>query len=248
MRRLKQVLYYGRLHAKQIAKEHNENQLRIFIDILRCFSKYKMWSNQYLKEQFWQLDSEKRKEVGGQYLIKGEERDAWSKTFVDTRKFLNKWTSRKWETTLKRRDKRNEAYRKFYNMGTGCVVEYNVELSRQHYLPGSIEIGNNVLLAKHCFIDYSGHVIIKDGVKLANDVIIESHHRDIDAYNDGKDINIPTELIIEENAYIGSRAIILDSCNYIGKHARIGAGAVVTKDVPDYAVVGGVPAKVIRML
>lgn len=47
---------------------------------------------------------------------------------------------------------------------------------------------------------------------------------------------------------IGSRAIILDSCNYIGLHARIGAGAVVTKDVPDYSVVVGVPARVIKYL
>lgn len=47
---------------------------------------------------------------------------------------------------------------------------------------------------------------------------------------------------------IGSRAIILASCHYIGKHARVGAGAVVTHDVPDYAVVAGVPAKVIRMM
>ena len=97
-------------------------------------------------------------------------------------------------------------------------------------------------------LDYSGHVIINNGVKIANGVIIESHHRDIDAYNHGLDINIPTELIIGENAYIGSRAIILDSCNYIGKCARIGAGAVITKDVPDYAVVGGVPAKIIRII
>lgn len=37
------------------------------------------------------------------------------------------------------------------------------------------------------------------------------------------------------------------SCHYIGKHARVGASSVVTNDVPDYAVVGGYPAKVIRI-
>ena len=83
---------------------------------------------------------------------------------------------------------------------------------------------------------------------MANGVIIETHHRDLEAYRDGHDVNIPTRLEIGEKAYLGSRAIILDSCNYIGKYARIGAGAVVTKDVPDYAVVVGVPAKVIKTL
>lgn len=68
----------------------------------------------------------------------------------------------------------------------------------------------------------------------------------LDAYKEGKDINIPTSLLIEENAYIGVNAIILATCNYIGKNARIGAGAVVVEDVPDNAVVVGVPAKVIK--
>ena len=61
-------------------------------------------------------------------------------------------------------------------------------------------------------------------------------------------IAIPTKLVISEGVIIGSRAIILPSCHYIGKNARIGAGAVVTKDIPDYAVAVGVPAQVVRVL
>lgn len=133
-------------------------------------------------------------------------------------------------------------------MGEGSIVEYGVELSRQHHLPGSIKIGNHVLLAKHVFIDYSGEVIIDDNVKIAAGVSMESHHRDLEAYQQGKDVNIPTKLHICDGAYIGTHASILDSCNYIGKHARIGAGAVVVKDIPDYAVAVGVPAKVVKVL
>lgn len=48
-------------------------------------------------------------------------------------------------------------------------------------------------------------------------------------------------------AVLDPRAIILPGCKHIGAHSIIGAGAVVTKDVPDYAIVGGNPAKVIRM-
>lgn len=62
-----------------------------------------------------------------------------------------------------------------------------------------------------------------------------------------RDIINVDKLLIEEGAVIGSKAIILNSCNYIGKYARVGAGAVVTKDVPDYATAVGVPAKVIRI-
>ncbi len=56
-----------------------------------------------------------------------------------------------------------------------------------------------------------------------------------------------TPLEIMEDVWIGSRAIILPGCKRIGAHSIIGAGAVVTHDVPDYAIVGGNPACVIRM-
>jgi maltose O-acetyltransferase len=51
--------------------------------------------------------------------------------------------------------------------------------------------------------------------------------------------------VIEDNVYIGTRAIILPGCSRIGKGAIIGAGAVVTKDVPEMTLVTGTPAQVI---
>ena len=60
--------------------------------------------------------------------------------------------------------------------------------------------------------------------------------------------NLPdTPLEIMDDVWIGARAIILPGCKRIGVHSIIGAGAVVTKDIPDYAIVGGNPAKIIRM-
>lgn len=64
----------------------------------------------------------------------------------------------------------------------------------------------------------------------------------------GSEGDLPdTPLEIYPDVWIGSRAIILPGCTRIGVHSIIGAGAVVTKDVPDYAIVGGNPSKIIRM-
>lgn len=246
-RRIRQVLHYSWQHAGELASVGgaNKSRISIYLDMLGCYMRYNMWSNQYKKEKFHTLSAEERAEKGRQYYEAGKKRDAWQREFVENRKFLIKYSNQRYELPGLR-EKRQKAYTERYNMGKNCFVEYDVELSRQHYLEGSITIGNNVLLAKHVFIDYSGEVTIEDGVKLTNGVIVLSHYRS----NIGQknSTNIPTKLTIRENAYIGSRAIIMASCHYIGKNARIGAGAIVTKDVPDNCVVGGVPAKVIRML
>ena len=251
--RIKQVAHYGWQHAGVIKDKEltggGKSRLSLFCDIYGCYLRYGMWSNQYLKERFWELDKQKRKEIGNRYREANRIKEAWVKDFFANRRFIAKWSKYAIEGSAKMREKRNAAYAKHYGINPeGLVVEHGVELSRQHHLPGTIKIGKNVHLCKNLFIDYSGEVIIEDGVVLANGVIIESHHRDLEAYNEGKDVNIPTKLLIRENAYIGSRAMILDSCNYIGKHARIGAGAVVTKDIPDYSVAVGVPAKVVKVL
>jgi maltose O-acetyltransferase len=56
-----------------------------------------------------------------------------------------------------------------------------------------------------------------------------------------------TELNIGNDVWIGARVIVLPGCKKIGNGVIIGAGSVVTKDIPDYAIVGGNPAKVLKM-
>lgn len=246
------MLKYGWLHSGQVSVSQSAgvlSHIKVFVDILYCYKHYRMWSNQYLKEDFYNKSPEERKRIGSLYLEQGIKRDEWQKDFVANRRFFAKYGDVKYEVGNYRRGKRMAAYTDRYNIGTGLCVENDVNISRQHYLDGTISIGKNVLLAKHVFIDYSGNVVIKDNVQLTNGVVIESHYHAFHSdYRKSREEILPSEIVIEEGAVIGSRAIILASCHYIGKHARIGAGAVVTKDVPDYAVAVGVPARVVRVV
>lgn len=61
----------------------------------------------------------------------------------------------------------------------------------------------------------------------------------------GQQGSLVKEVIIGDDVWIGMRSIIMPGVR-VGNGAVIGAGAVVTKDVPDYAIVGGVPAKVLK--
>ena len=249
IRRIKRIVVEAWKTSKVISVQIKRSKTAIFLDILSCYYKYRIQSNFYEKNCFFKLPENEREVKGKAYRKRYEERKAWGKEKWENRRFLYKWKDYKWELSSKRYKKRLAAYKKRYNMGDRCILSFDVHIERNHYLPGTISIGNDVNLSKHVYIDYSGELIIRSGVKIANGVVIETHHRDIEAYTkEGKDVNIPTKLLIEEDAYIGSKAIILDSCNYIGKCARIGAGAIVTKDIPDYAVAVGVPAKVVKIL
>lgn len=110
-------------------------------------------------------------------------------------------------------------------------------------------VGKNVGLGKD-FICHSRIVIIHDGLMMGESVLFQGgghSYADPDKPIGSEPDEKPTPLEICGDVWIGSRVIILPGCKRIGAHSIIGAGAVVTKDVPDYAIVGGNPAKVIRM-
>lgn len=250
MSRFIQVLKYGWKHAgeanQRCEKPSAMHRLSIFADILYCYRVYKMWSNQYLASGFDKLSGPERRRIGLEHRAAGLKRDAWQKDFRATRRFLTRYSSIRYEQA-RLRDKRRREYTRRFNAGRDLLVEYDVNISRQHYLDGTIKIGNNVLLAKHVFIDYTGNVVIEDDVQLTNGVIVETHSHPFHSdYREKRGTTVANDLLIRRGAVIGSRAIIMPGCHYIGLHARVGAGAVVTHDVPDYAVAVGVPAKVIR--
>lgn len=79
---------------------------------------------------------------------------------------------------------------------------------------------------------------------IAHQVQITTHDHGYDYRNEP----IGKALEIGKAAFIGSRSTILFNCNRIGKNAVIGTGSVVTKDVPDNAIVAGNPARVIKFV
>ena len=88
-----------------------------------------------------------------------------------------------------------------------------------------------------------GGITIEDDVQIAGNVsLLTNNHDPYDR------MILPCKpILIKKGAWIGANVVVLRGIS-IGKHAIVGAGSVVTKDVPDYAVVAGNPAKVIKML
>lgn len=244
--RIRQVTKYGWLHAGEISERNyaGKKRLSLFLDIISCYRKYGMWSNQYLKERFWNIDKEGRKEIGRRYSEENRKREEWVKDFYANRKFITKWSEFKIEKKAKKREARNEAYTKRYGAGNNIMVEHGVELSRQHHLHGIIKIGDNVLLAKDVFIDYSGEVVLSNDVKLSAGVRIESHSHEFEP-GASEYTAVPTSVIIEEGAWIGQGSLISESSKKIGRFSQVGAGSVVRSPIPPYAIVIGNPAKIV---
>lgn len=105
----------------------------------------------------------------------------------------------------------------------------------------NISIGEDTIIGEGIFLDGRAKLTIGNHVDIASQVLIYNSEHDLNA-QDFHAVNEPVK--IEDYVFIGPRAIILPGVK-IGKGAIIAAGAVVTKDVADFAIVGGVPAKVI---
>jgi maltose O-acetyltransferase len=104
-----------------------------------------------------------------------------------------------------------------------------------------IKIGEDTIIGENVVLDGRDNIDIGNHVDIASEVMIYNSEHDINS-SDFKAISAP--VTVEDYVFIGPRAIILPGVK-IGKGAIVAAGAVVTKDVPPYAIVGGVPAKII---
>ena len=119
------------------------------------------------------------------------------------------------------------------------------------FTPIYINYGKHINIGKNVFINFDCTFLALGGITIEDDVLIgpkvslitENHPLNPQERNGliGKPIHI------KKNAWIGANATILPGVT-IGKSAVIAAGAVVSKDVPDNTIVGGIPAKFIKTI
>lgn len=111
---------------------------------------------------------------------------------------------------------------------------------------GDVAIGNKTIIGIGCTI--IGPVEIGNHVMLAQNIVISglNHGYELVDIPPSEQKTVTKKIIIKDNVWIGANCVITAGVT-VGKHAVIGAGSVVTKDIPDYSVSVGNPAKVVKL-
>lgn len=109
----------------------------------------------------------------------------------------------------------------------------------------NLHIGENVFFNSGCRFQDQGGIYIGDNTMIGHNVVLATINHDLNPENRGT--NLPKPIHIGRNVWIGANATVLPGVT-IGDNAVVAAGAVVTKDVEENTVVGGVPAKLLRRI
>jgi len=136
---------------------------------------------------------------------------------------------------------RNFYYRRVmkFTIGRNC----SILMHNKFDCTRNLVIGENSVINQGCRLDNRGGLSIGENVSVSEQVIILTADHNADSAGfEGRS----RPVIIEDYVWIGTRVTILPGIR-IGRGALVAAGAVVTKDVIPYAIVGGVPARVIKM-
>jgi|ERR1051326_7887180 acetyltransferase-like isoleucine patch superfamily enzyme len=143
-------------------------------------------------------------------------------------------------------------------IGKGCLISGLIATETEK---SEVLIGNNVHVGSGTVIDCVENIIIEDDVLISYQCIIQDSDNHSTRYSIRKndtadwmnngyhnwDLTPKKPVRISKGAWICARAMILKGVN-IGRGAIVAAGSVVTKDVPDWTVVAGNPARIIRVL
>lgn len=129
-----------------------------------------------------------------------------------------------------------------YRMGGMKIgIGSTIHMHTRFYDTKNITIGDDSIIGEYAVLDGRDTLNIGNHVAIASEVMIYNSKHDI---NDSDFKAVNGKVTIEDYVFIGPRTIIMPNVT-IGKGAVVSACAVVTKDVPSYAVVGGIPAQII---
>ena len=109
----------------------------------------------------------------------------------------------------------------------------------------NIRVGKNVFINHCCTFMDRGGIILEDDVLIGPKVNLITINHPLEPSKRHSTISKP--IVIKENAWIGAGATVMPGVT-IGKNSVIAAASVVTKDVPEYVVVAGIPAKVLKSI
>ncbi len=142
----------------------------------------------------------------------------------------------------------NVKFSKFINL-YGCTIGDNTKIGAFVEIQKNAAVGRNCKIQSHTFIcegvTIEDNVMVGHGVTFINDPYPRATAPDGSLQTEADWVVVPTR--VKKGASIGSGATIL--CNVtIGENAIVGAGSVVTKDVPANAIVAGNPARFIRSI
>lgn len=134
----------------------------------------------------------------------------------------------------------------YYRRVLGIAIGKQTHVSMRQFFTGyhtrcNVRIGDNCVLNREIYLDGRTGIEIGNNVNISFQCCILSLHHD---HNHPGFVSVGGLVTIQDHAWLGARAMILPGVT-IGTGAVVAAGAVVTKDVPEFAVVGGVPAKII---
>ena len=159
------------------------------------------------------------------------------------RVFLNRFFHHKGKAAIIRRSTRQDLFPfNQFHLGNQSIIE---DFATLNNAVGDLYIGHRTLIGIGCVL--IGPIVIGDDVMLAQNIVLSGLNHNY------KDVSLPIskqsytvkEISIGASSWIGANVVITAGVK-IGKHCVIAAGSVVTKDVPDYTVAAGNPAKIIK--
>ncbi len=140
-----------------------------------------------------------------------------------------------------------EEIRELFSRLTGRPVDSSFCLFPPFYTDcgKNLSVGKQVFFNSGCKMQDQGGITIEDGALIGHNVVLATLNHSLDPTQRGD--MIPAPIHIGKNTWIGANATVLPGV-CIGDGAVVAAGAVVTRDVPENTVVGGVPAKIIKAI